>query len=77
MDLRFPKCKLVLRGRNLGAVATIKGEMTSLLKGLSEVELQGSSNNGNRGGTSVLCQMGSILKGTTLMYPKICKIKFL
>ena len=26
---------------------------------------------------SVLCQMGSILKGTTLMYPKICKIKSL
>jgi len=32
----FPKCKLVLRGRNLGDVTTIKSEMTSLLKGLRE-----------------------------------------
>ena len=37
----FPKCKLVLRGRNLGDVTTIKSEMTSLLKGLREAEFQG------------------------------------
>jgi len=37
----FPKCKLVLRGRHLGNVTTIKGEMTPLLKGLREEELQG------------------------------------
>ena len=30
----FPKCKLVLRERNLGDVTTIKSEMMSLLKGL-------------------------------------------
>ena len=40
MDLRFPKCKLVLRGQNLGDVTTIKSEMTSLLKGLREAEFQ-------------------------------------
>jgi len=37
----FPKCKLVLRGLNLGDVTTMKSEMTSLLKGLREAELQG------------------------------------
>jgi len=41
VDLRFPKCKLVLRGRNLGVVTTIKSEMTSLLRGLREAEFQG------------------------------------
>jgi len=37
----FPKCKLVLRGQHLGDVTTIKSEITSLLKGLSEEEFQG------------------------------------
>jgi len=37
----FPKCKLVLRRRNLGDVTKIKSEMTSLLKGLREPEFQG------------------------------------
>ena len=41
MDLRFPKCKLVLQGWNLVDVTMIKSEMTSLLKGLREVEFQG------------------------------------
>ena len=41
MDVRFPKCKLVLRGRNLCDMTTIKSEMTSLLKGFREAELQG------------------------------------
>jgi hypothetical protein len=35
----FPKCKLVLRGRNLSDVTMIKSEMTSLLKGLREADL--------------------------------------
>jgi hypothetical protein len=37
----FPKCKLVLRGQNLGDVTTIKSEMTSLLNSLREAEFQG------------------------------------
>jgi len=72
----FPKWKLVLRGAALGDV-TIKSEMTSLLKGLKERKSKGACSNGNGGGTNVLCLMGSIVKGTTLTYPKICKIKFL
>jgi len=31
----FPKCNLVLWGRHLGGVTTIKSEMTLLLKGLT------------------------------------------
>jgi len=37
---------------------------------------KGAFSNGNGCGTSVLCLMGSVLKGATLMCPKICKIKF-
>jgi hypothetical protein len=37
----FPKCKLVLRRRNLGDVTTIRSGVTSLLKGLREAEFQG------------------------------------
>jgi len=37
----YDKCKLVLRGRHLGDVMTIKIETTSLLKGLREEEFQG------------------------------------
>ena len=36
----FPKCKLVLRGRHLGDVTTIKSEVTSLLQGLRAKEFQ-------------------------------------
>jgi len=37
----YDKCKLVLRGRHLGDVTTIKSETTSLLKGSREEEFQG------------------------------------
>jgi len=36
----FSKCKLVLRGRHLGDVTTMKSEMTSLLKGLRKEEME-------------------------------------
>jgi hypothetical protein len=65
----FPKCKLVLRGRHLGNVATITAEST-LLKGLKENDFQGWFNNGNGGGTSALR-----LKGIKMMYPIIRKIQ--
>jgi len=75
-DVSCSQIQIRAAGRNLGGVSTIKSEMTSLLKGLSETEFQGCLKKRNIG-TSELCQMGSILKGTKLTYHKIFKIKFI
>ena len=76
-DFSFsPKSKLVLWGRNLGDVTTIKSEMTLLLKGLREAEFQGCFQQWKRRWDKCIVKMGSIFKVTTLMYPKIYKINY-
>jgi hypothetical protein len=58
----FPNCKLVLHGQNLGDVATITAESTTLLKGLKE-DFQGCFNQWKRRWDTCIASEGEYFEG--------------